>query len=708
MTVRPLPFVVLTSAAALAVLLALALVWVARAQPWLGLQLAAVDGRVMVAAAQGPAQSLPAGSVIDAIAAGGLLLHPEPLDLSAEPDGSMGTYVTWQRFLERQQQYATMLRSGSVELTLADGSVHRLQPLPQRPLRSLPAAFWVQLMVGVLCWSVAAAVFAFRMHDSAARYLLLSGAATLTFASLAGVYSTRELALPATLFQWFNDLNFLGGSVFAACFVALLLHYPRRLGPAWAGTAVLALYLLWFIAQQLGAFESMTFARRFLVMLGVASTFVLAGVHWWRTRSDAPARAALQWFLLSWLLGTSLFVIVIFVPQMFGVDTSALQGYAFLFILLVYLGLALGILRYRLFDLGLWWARMLLWLLTLLLLFGLDLVFLGMLQLTPDLSLTLALLLAGFLWLPLRSFIWSQVLGSPGDMRNPMLSRIVDVALTPPGDDRNQHWRALLTDVFAALEVTAATRAVSVPQLRENGLVLLLPAVAGFLPVSLRFAGRGKRLFNSRDITFAQELCALLQHAMEARDAYERGVASERSRIFRDMHDNIGAQLLTALHSDDAERKDKVIREALADLRAMINNFTGQGTSLAVMLAELRAETAERLAQAGIRLQWRDGGAELDRLFPPPDAAHTLRSIVREAVSNTIRHSQARTMSVSVEAAPHALHMRLADDGIGIPSEVRYGNGLSNIRTRIEALGGTITFADAGPGLCIDARLSCC
>lgn len=708
MAARPLPYIVLSSAAVLAALIALALVWVALAQPWLGLQLAPADGKVQIVAAQGPAAAVPAGHVLRSMAAGGLSLEPEALDLSAEPDGTMGTYATWERFLERQQQLATMLRAEQVILTLDDGSVHVLHPRAQRPLASLPAAFWVQLVVGVFGWSIAVAVFAFRMQDVAARYLLLSGAATFTFAALAGVYSTRELALPASLFRWFNDLNFLGGSVFAACFVALLLHYPRRLGPAWVGLLILALYVLWFVAQQLGAFESMTFARRALVMLGVGSTFVLAAVHWWRTRTDPAARAALQWFLLSWMLGTSLFVIVIFVPQLFGVDTAALQGYAFLFILLVYLGLALGILRYRLFDLGRWWSRILLWLLTMLLLFGLDLVFIGVLHLSPDLSLTLALLGTGILWLPLRTVIWERVLGVAAHKPDLPLSRVVELVFMLPGDARDQQWRALLGNTFAALEVVRAGTVVEAPCLCEQGLQLQTPPVAGFAGAVVRYAGGGRRLFNSGDVAYAGELCALLAHAVEAREAYERGVAAERGRIFRDMHDNIGAQLLSALHSENPERKDKIIRETLADLRALINNVTGQGACLAVVLAELRAETAERLEQAGVRLHWHDGGDALDRLYPPPDAAHTLRSIVREAVSNTIRHARARNMRISVDAGAHALHMRIVDDGTGIPEQVRYGNGLNNIRIRIEALGGTIQFSDAQPGLCIDARLVCC
>ena len=122
---------------------------------------------------------------------------------------------------------------------------------------------------------------------------------------------------------------------------------------------MVALFLVWFTAQQAGAFDSMTFARRFLVMIAIFASFALAGVHWFVTRRDPVARAALKWFLLSWILGTGLFGIGILLPQLFGLDTSRFQGYAFLLFILVYAGLAFGILRYRLFELGDWWRRVL-------------------------------------------------------------------------------------------------------------------------------------------------------------------------------------------------------------------------------------------------------------------------------------------------------------------------------------------------------------
>jgi hypothetical protein len=254
---------------------------------------------------------------------------------------------------------------------------------------------------------------AFRRREASARYLLLSGFSTLIFAPLAGVYSTRELALSAPTFRALSDLNFFGGCLYCATMVALLWVYPRPLRRARVvGPAIVLAYVGWFAAQALGAFDSMVVARRLPVFAAIFATFALSFLKWRATRSDPLARAAFSWFLLSWLVGPSLFVSLMMVPRLFGIRTDALQGYGFLLFLLVYGGLAFGILRFRLFQLGEWWFRIFTWLLGALMLFVVDLALIALFALPASASLGLSLLACGFLWMPLRGFLWTRMVGS--------------------------------------------------------------------------------------------------------------------------------------------------------------------------------------------------------------------------------------------------------------------------------------------------------
>ncbi|MCD4638513.1 hypothetical protein LOS09_21735, partial [Proteus mirabilis] len=90
--------------------------------------------------------------------------------------------------------------------------------------------------------------------------------------------------------------------------------------------------------------------------------------------------------------------------------TSALQGYAFLLILMVYIGLALGILRYRLFELDRWWGRTILLLAAIVVLLLMDIALINVLHMAPKHSLVFSVVFVGILILPMRIWIWEKLL----------------------------------------------------------------------------------------------------------------------------------------------------------------------------------------------------------------------------------------------------------------------------------------------------------
>lgn len=700
------PIPLLGAAAAFGVAVVAVAAWLALQPAWLGLRLAAAaDGRgAVVEAARGPASEVPPGVVVTAFEGGGDRLELEPLDLVTEPDGMMGDYATYARFLARQDRLLEIQRSSVVRLETAGGETLRLEPgRAGRPWTDLPADFWVQVGVGLVAWVVSVAVFVFRSGETGARYLLLSGASTLLFTTAAAAYTTRELGFDGTLLRRASDLNFLGGSLFTASFVGLLLYYPRRIAPRWVGWAVVGLFAGWFALQQWGAFGSMTFARRFLVMTGVLATLVLAGVHWFGTRREPVARAALQWFLLSWLVGTSLFALLILLPQMFGVDTSDVQGYAFSLFLLVYGGLTFGILKFRLFEIGTWWRGVVGWTAALLVLVLLDLFFLAGLRLSSQASLSLSLLICGAVWLPLRGWLW-RVMTRPGARGNDeRFSQVLRIALQRAGDG-DAGWEELLRDEFDPLRIGDEAEPPAEAGIRGHGRELVVPEVGGLPAKRLTHARGGRRLFSPADAKAAGQLVAMLRHAMESVDAYGRGVAEERSRIARDMHDNIMAHLLSALHRREADGKDEKIRGTIAELRDMIRNVPPEGLALDEALAGLRFELAERLEASGHRLEWAAGN--LDGTSLSPVAVHALRSVLREAVSNVIRHAEADRVRVRAGLRGEELEVEVADNGRGFaPGMAGGGRGLENIRSRLAKLGGFSNISADADGTRLVMRL---
>lgn len=696
----PGPLLVAAAVYALATIVAVLLFAIER--PWLGLRLSfdREQDAAVVRKAEGPSAAIPAGTALREIATDdGRRMRLTARDFIPEPDGVVETYAAYDDFLRRQGELAAMQAAEAVVFVDVEGREWRVQPEASRPIASLPAEFWVQVAVGVVAWLIAAGVWVFRRGEASAHYLLLSGWSTAVFAPLPAVYTTRELGLSSELFRWLSDLNFMGGSLFAGAMLALLCCYPRRIGPAWLGPVAVLGQFAWFLAQQAGAFESMVMARRLLVMVALVGTFVLAALQWRETRRDPVGRAALRWFLLSWLVGSGVFILLILLPQMFGIDTSAAQGYAFLLFVLVYVGLAFGILRFRLFGLDEWWVRIVTWLAALALLVVLDLLFLLQLHLSVGTSLSLSLLICGLLWLPLRGFLSDRFLSRAGSNRQNAFKAVVDVALTPHAEDREALWRTCLRETFDPLQIEPAGQAVATePVLENNGLALLLPAVGDLGALRLEYARGGRALFSPRDVEAAGELVGMLRHVIESRHAYEQGIRVERGRIARDIHDNIGAQLLSALHSREETRRDEVLRGALADLRGIINDTSNPGLCLAEALADLRYETAGRLSAGGLALDWQvedEGGGEV----VPAGILHALRPLVREATSNILKHARAQSARVLVRRDRGTLAVSVEDDGIGFdPGEVTRGNGLDNLEARMAAQGGCIAWSAGTDG----------
>jgi PAS domain S-box-containing protein len=186
--------------------------------------------------------------------------------------------------------------------------------------------------------------------------------------------------------------------------------------------------------------------------------------------------------------------------------------------------------------------------------------------------------------------------------------------------------------------------------------------------------------------------------------------AEERRRVVRDLHD--GAQqrlvhavitlklLLRGLGSGDVEPG---VREALAhaeranaELRELVHGILpGALTS-----GGLRAGVDELVSRAALPVS----ADVLKARFPEPIEA-TAYFVVSEALTNAMKHSQAHSAEVAAQLDNGTLLVEVRDDGVGGADPSR-GSGLTGLRDRVEALGGTIEISSpAGNGTSVTARL---
>ena len=223
---------------------------------------------------------------------------------------------------------------------------------------------------------------------------------------------------------------------------------------------------------------------------------------------------------------------------------------------------------------------------------------------------------------------------------------------------------------------------------------------------ALRAAEAGRSTLEVRIQEATQEIERNFAQLAELR--VEQVTEKERKRIASDLHDDLGAKLLTIVHTSESERISTLAREALEEMRLSVRGMTGKAMRVADALADWRAETVSRLGQANIEAEWNGPADESDQLMSARAFVQTTR-ILREAVNNIIKHSGASHCKVSCMISAHDVSLVVQDNGRGIPLELDgrldRGHGMSSMKHRAKQMRGQC-LVESGPGYGTVIRLT--
>ena len=167
----------------------------------------------------------------------------------------------------------------------------------------------------------------------------------------------------------------------------------------------------------------------------------------------------------------------------------------------------------------------------------------------------------------------------------------------------------------------------------------------------------------------------------------EQFTQQERRRIASDLHDDLGAKLLTIVHTSDSARIPQLAREALDEMRLSVRGLAGRPVRLDEALADWRAEVITRLQQAAVEARWANPEEALEQTLSARVFMQVTR-ILREAISNVIKHSSATVCEVRCRVVGKTLEVRVRDDGRGISSDLQRGQGMTTMKRRAKQIEG--------------------
>ena len=696
----PLPVMIVGTALALLLVGLAALI--STKTPWLGLRFetADVEQGLLIARVHraGPAYGhvLPGERIVALKNAAGDRLSLRGFDPYYEPHVEP-RYDSYNAYIERQGEVYRWLRDDGLRLVMDDGRRVAMRADPDRPLHSLNSHFWLFNLFGLIAWVVGLAVWAFRRNQLAARLLCLSGLGFFLATFFNSLYLVRELAIDATWFHFLSRANHAALTLMLGSLLALLAYYPRSLSKRSPGPLMLVLLLLYQLNEALQWYEWPLHTFYLPIMLLYLAGLVVAWYQWRLSRFQPLDRAALKWVLLSIFIIMGMGLLIYFIPvALTGSEIfsqTAMVGIA----TLLYIGFAFGVIRYRLFDLERWWLRIWVWFVSGLAVLLFDLMLMYLLGMQPAVALGVAVIAVGWVYFPLRQWLWGLTLRENRHQGENTFANAVEI-MSAAGSNQtaDRQWRLMLAHIFDPLAVQVIRAPHDQTSIINSGAGLCVPSLNGRTALQLDYAQRGRRLFNAEDVASADSLLSVCRRIISVRKAEQHGARIERTRIMRDLHDDVGGHILSLLRNAPDERTETLARNALKALReAMQAMDDARLHRIDDALEDWHADALERCQQMHFHLEWhqdlpRDG----DRRLSPRQYIN-IKRILSEGLTNAFKYGSRDQVRVLVTLESGKLRLIMSNPvETTVPDyPPRAGRGLHHIRTRSEELGGSFDFA---------------
>ncbi len=603
------------------------------------------------------------------------------------------------RHLQLQAQLSELLGQPSPKLQFSDGSQVDA-PLQRLGFEGLGGVFWLMSAIALVLFLAAVVMVLSRpsTHNLLYALMALCQAGNLVFIAAA---STSRMGLPQPISGWDMSARMAFDLVTAAAAVQLCSLYARRVRAAGPLAMLSWVFAGALIAIQIPGWLTHTW---WWTQLGVMALCLIGIAILSASYRIEPHPLVMQlrrfglvvvatWILLTLAIATTVRVVGA-ANQLTSVASAIWVVFlASLLLLVPFFARSQQILReFSLLAAVSTVAT------------SLDLLFVAVFSFGQFASLTLSLFIGLAVYAGARQWILNQLLN-----RNRLTTERMFEQLYRSAREVEAHperapelLMTLLRECFEPMQADLGNDRLDAARIEDRGATLVAPvpalstepgAQSPCASIRLRHAEHGRRRFSIEDARLSDRIVEQLRRAVAFDHAVEQGRNEERSRIAQDLHDDIGARLLTLMYKAQSPEMEEYLRHTLKDLKTLTRGLATGNHRLSHAAAEWKADLTQRLTAADIVLGW-SFNAEQDVSLNVVQWS-ALTRILRELVSNTIAHAGARRVDISLQLEGDRMALEVTDNGRGHdPQHWSHGLGLGGVRKRVKQLGGNVEWTE--------------
>lgn len=576
-----------------------------------------------------------------------------------------------------------------------DNNAFWLYPKKNTPLLSLPIYFWLFSLVFLLTVLVDLFVWIYRRQVPITFVLLVSCLACFYFHLIGSINFSKDFFFNGEISYCLSIIEVICLNIYIPLFFFTLSNFPNKLlNRYWS-----VLYYFAFSFYSINFyFQWIKLPDNYLVFQAIVPFSIGVAVCIFQIRKSIfkPLEKIATSIIFGCMLIPYIPIIALHIlPISFGKEPMMSHQLVQLFGATSFIGLAVGILRFRLFQIEYWWFKSWFWLVASLLLILIDIILINFLQTSSVYALGISVFIVGFIYFPLRQWALAKFLPLDTLTIQDFLAKFSQELIQAGSSvqELEEVWKKILKARFNPQDFSNRLETITHPQLAEHGLSLQIPSLQSSGSYYLTGKQLAARLFNKADIAASSSLLDVVKITQAATELREHSMLAERDYWLQEINATVGQDLLKLLNESNDEPERMSSLDVLETLRQTIYLSTkANSLSLEENLKNWRKEIEERLASSQTILSWQVTD-NLRNCYLSALQIIELSQFLREATTNALKHAQPRSLVLSFDRINESLYIRVEHDGnFSAPEHWHAGNGLKNLRTRIAALQGALEF----------------